>query len=79
MNPRIIFVIALSAFVLLVVCFATIAVLLSCRKAGIPSNAVDPVFTPSINKRSGKPAGYRCGFNLFRMCIDTIFKTICGE
>ncbi|KAI3461007.1 hypothetical protein Pfo_017670 [Paulownia fortunei] len=53
MNPRIIFVIALSAFVLLVVCFATIAILLNCRKAGIPSNAVGPVFTPSINKRSG--------------------------
>ncbi|KAK4441548.1 Receptor-like serine/threonine-protein kinase ALE2 [Sesamum alatum] len=53
MNPRIIFVIALSAFVLLVICFAAIAVLLNCRKAGMPSNAVGPVFTPSINKRSG--------------------------
>ncbi|KAL0437313.1 UNVERIFIED_CONTAM: Receptor-like serine/threonine-protein kinase ALE2 [Sesamum radiatum] len=53
MNPRIIFVITLSAFVLLVICFAAIAVLLNCRKAGVPSNAVGPVFTPSINKRSG--------------------------
>ncbi|KAL0461058.1 UNVERIFIED_CONTAM: Receptor-like serine/threonine-protein kinase ALE2 [Sesamum latifolium] len=53
MNPRIIFVITLSAFVLLVICFAAIAVLLNCRKAGMPSNAVGPVFTPSINKRSG--------------------------
>lgn len=53
MNPRIIIVIALSAFVLLVVCCAAVAVLLKCRKARRPSNAVGPVFTPSMNKRSG--------------------------
>lgn len=53
MSPRVIFVIALSAFVLLVVCCTTVALLLKCRKAGRPSNAVDPVFTSSINKRSG--------------------------
>ncbi|KAH6766679.1 Protein kinase superfamily protein [Perilla frutescens var. hirtella] len=53
MNPRIIIVIALSAFVLLVVCCAAVAVLLKCRNARRPSNAVGPVFTPSMNKRSG--------------------------
>ncbi|KAL2470601.1 Receptor-like serine/threonine-protein kinase ALE2 [Abeliophyllum distichum] len=53
MSPRVIFVIALSAFVLLVVCCTTVALLLKCRKADRPSNAVGPVFTSSINKRSG--------------------------
>ncbi|XP_051143194.1 receptor-like serine/threonine-protein kinase ALE2 isoform X2 [Andrographis paniculata] len=53
MNPRIVFVIALSAFVLLVVCFAAVAIILNCRKARAPSNAVGPVFVPSMNKRSG--------------------------
>lgn len=53
MNPRIIIVIALSAFVLLVVCCAAVTVLLKCRNARRPSNAVGPVFTPSMNKRSG--------------------------
>ncbi|KAI3449843.1 hypothetical protein Pfo_006508 [Paulownia fortunei] len=53
MNPRIIIVIALSVFVLLVVCCAAVAVLLKCRNARRPSNAVGPVFTPSMNKRSG--------------------------
>lgn len=53
MNPRTIFVIALSALVVLVVCFGAVSVLLKCRKVGRPSNAVGPVFTPSINKRSG--------------------------
>ncbi|KAL3828104.1 hypothetical protein ACJIZ3_016906 [Penstemon smallii] len=53
MRPRIIFIIVLSSFVLLVVCCAAVAVLLKCRKAGGPSSAVGPVFTPSINKRSG--------------------------
>ncbi|KAG8370849.1 hypothetical protein BUALT_Bualt13G0026100 [Buddleja alternifolia] len=53
MSPRIIAVITLSAFVLLVVCCATIIVLVSCRKAGKPSNAVGPGFAPYMNKRSG--------------------------
>ncbi|CAI9107521.1 OLC1v1006894C1 [Oldenlandia corymbosa var. corymbosa] len=53
MNPRIIFVIALSALVLLVVCFGALAILLNCRKSGRPSSAVGPVLTPSINKRCG--------------------------
>ncbi|XP_071937847.1 receptor-like serine/threonine-protein kinase ALE2 [Coffea arabica] len=53
MSPRIIFVIALSALVLLVVCCGAAAVLLKCRKAGRPSNAVGPVITPSLNKKSG--------------------------
>lgn len=53
MNPRIIIVIALSAFVLLVVCCAAVAVLLKYRNTRKPSNAVGPVFTPSMNKRMG--------------------------
>ncbi|KAL3531170.1 hypothetical protein ACH5RR_010492 [Cinchona calisaya] len=53
MSPRIIFVIAFSALVVVVVCFGAAAVLLRCRKAGRPSNAVGPVVTPSINKKSG--------------------------
>lgn len=53
MSPRIIFVIALSALVLLVVSCGAVAVLLKCRRAGRPSNSVGPVFTPSINKRCG--------------------------
>ncbi|KAL3645065.1 Receptor-like serine/threonine-protein kinase ale2 [Castilleja foliolosa] len=52
-NPRIIIVIALSAFVLLVVVCAVIAILVKCRTARRPSNAVGPVFTSSTNKRSG--------------------------
>ncbi|KAL1539621.1 Receptor-like serine/threonine-protein kinase ale2 [Salvia divinorum] len=52
-NPRIIIAISLSAFVLLVVCCAALAVLLNCRNSRRPSNAVGPSFTPSMNKRSG--------------------------
>lgn len=53
MSPRIIFVIVLSAVVLVVVSCGAVAVLLKCRRAGRPSNAVGPVFTPSMNKRCG--------------------------
>ncbi|CAI9774406.1 unnamed protein product [Fraxinus pennsylvanica] len=53
MNPQMIFVIALSAFVLLVVCCAAVVILIKCRKSNRPSNTVDPVFTQSTNKRSG--------------------------
>ncbi|KAK6164332.1 hypothetical protein DH2020_001196 [Rehmannia glutinosa] len=53
MNPRIIIVIALSAFVLLVVSCAAVAALIKCRTARRPSNAVGPVLTSSMNKRSG--------------------------
>lgn len=53
MKPRIILVISLSAFVLLVVCCAAVAVLLKCRNTRRPSNAVGPAFTSSMNKRSG--------------------------
>ncbi|XP_042046635.1 receptor-like serine/threonine-protein kinase ALE2 isoform X2 [Salvia splendens] len=53
MKPRIIIVISLSAFVLLVVCCAAVAVLLKCRNTRRPSNAVGPAFTSSMNKRSG--------------------------
>ncbi|KAM7527358.1 hypothetical protein LguiB_030768 [Lonicera macranthoides] len=53
MSPRTIFVIAFSALVVLVVCFAAVFILIKCRKVGRPSNAVGPIFTPSITKRSG--------------------------
>ncbi|KAK9282381.1 hypothetical protein L1049_005298 [Liquidambar formosana] len=53
MNPRTIAIIALSAFVLLLVCIGAIFFLLKWRKVGRPSSAVGPVFTSSINKRSG--------------------------
>ncbi|GER29641.1 protein kinase superfamily protein [Striga asiatica] len=52
-NPRIIVVIVLSAFVLLVVACAAVAVLLKCRTACKPSNDVGAVLTPSMHKRSG--------------------------
>ncbi|KAH6824226.1 Protein kinase superfamily protein [Perilla frutescens var. hirtella] len=53
MNLKIISVIALSTLVLLVVCFAAIAIILNCLTSRIPSNAVESVFTSSINKRHG--------------------------
>ncbi|KAL6516232.1 Receptor-like serine/threonine-protein kinase ale2 [Orobanche gracilis] len=59
-NHRTIIVIALSSFVLLVVACAAIAILLKCRTADRQSNAVGPVFTPSMNKRPGIPAGFVC-------------------
>ncbi|KAL6564554.1 Receptor-like serine/threonine-protein kinase ale2 [Orobanche minor] len=57
MNHRTIIVIALSSFVLLVVACAATAILLKCRTAHRQSNAIGPVFTPSMNKRPGIPAG----------------------
>lgn len=65
LTHQMVFVIVSSAFVLMIVCFATIAVILSCRKSCIPSNTGESVFASSINKRSGKPACYSCGFNLY--------------
>ncbi|CAA2934070.1 receptor-like serine/threonine-protein kinase ALE2 [Olea europaea var. sylvestris] len=53
MNPQMIFVIALSAFVLLVVCCVTVVILMKCRKSSRPSNAVGPIYPPSTNKRYG--------------------------
>nr|TKS12142.1 receptor-like serine/threonine-protein kinase ALE2 [Populus alba] len=53
MNLRTITTIALSAFVVLVVCIGAIAVVVKWRKSGRPSSAVGPAFTSSINKRSG--------------------------
>lgn len=77
MNPRIIIVIALSAFVLLVVCCAAVTVLLKCRKARRPSNAVGPVFTPSMNKRSGM---FSCFLHL-QNCQEIVymFWMSCGK
>ncbi|PSR89722.1 Receptor-like serine/threonine-protein kinase [Actinidia chinensis var. chinensis] len=57
MSARLIFVITLSALVLLVVCCGAISILLRWRRVGRPSDAVGPVFTPSTNKRPGKLAG----------------------
>ncbi|XP_047311006.1 receptor-like serine/threonine-protein kinase ALE2 [Impatiens glandulifera] len=51
-NPGTIFIIALSGVVLLVVCIGAVAVLLKWR-AGMSSNVIGPVFTPSFNKRHG--------------------------
>ncbi|KAJ6403669.1 hypothetical protein OIU84_011966 [Salix udensis] len=53
MNLRTIATIALSAFVVLLVCTGAIAVVVKWRKSGRPSSAVGPTFTSSINKRSG--------------------------
>ncbi|XP_059297372.1 receptor-like serine/threonine-protein kinase ALE2 [Lycium ferocissimum] len=57
MNPRFVFLIASSALVLLVVCCGALVVILKCRRTGRPSNAVGPVFTSSMHKRSGKGIG----------------------
>ncbi|KAL4558613.1 hypothetical protein LXL04_036814 [Taraxacum kok-saghyz] len=53
MNPKTIFVITLSAVVLLVVCLAAISVFLKYRKIGRSSTAVGPVFTTPTTKRRG--------------------------
>ncbi|XP_031122365.1 receptor-like serine/threonine-protein kinase ALE2 isoform X2 [Ipomoea triloba] len=53
MSPRLIFLIASSALILLVIVCGAFAILLKCRRPGRPSSAVGPVFVPAINKRSG--------------------------
>lgn len=53
MSPRIIVIIALSAFVILLVFIGAVFCLVKWRKVRKPSSAVGPVFTSSINKRSG--------------------------
>ncbi|XAR58687.1 Non-specific serine/threonine protein kinase [Bertholletia excelsa] len=53
MNTRTIFIIALSALVVLMVFCGAVCILLRWRKVGRPSNAVGPVFAPSNIKRSG--------------------------
>ncbi|XP_057964086.1 receptor-like serine/threonine-protein kinase ALE2 isoform X2 [Malania oleifera] len=53
MNFRTIAIIALSGFVLLFVCVGAVSVLIKWRKVRRPSSAVGPVFTSSMNKRSG--------------------------
>lgn len=54
MNPKTIFVIILSAVVLLVVFCAAISVFVKYRKIGRSSNAVGPAFTTPTSKRRGK-------------------------
>ncbi|GKU86177.1 hypothetical protein SLEP1_g735 [Rubroshorea leprosula] len=53
MNLRIIAIIALSAFVLILVLIGSISVFIKWRKVGRPSNAVGPAVASSLNKRSG--------------------------
>ncbi|XP_044492674.1 receptor-like serine/threonine-protein kinase ALE2 isoform X6 [Mangifera indica] len=53
MNLRTICIIALSAFVVLLVSIGAISILVKWRKARRPSSAVRPAFASSINKRSG--------------------------
>ena len=60
LNPRTIAIIALSGFVLVLVCIGAISIVLKWRKIGRPSNAVGPVFTSSINKRSGTFLSFQC-------------------
>lgn len=50
LSSKVVFVIVFSALVLLVACFAAIAVFMKWRKAKKLSNAIGPVFTPSIKK-----------------------------
>lgn len=54
MNLRTIAIIALSAFVLVLVFVGAISILIRWRKTRRPSSAVGPAFTSSVNKRSGK-------------------------
>ncbi|KAJ4728364.1 Kinase family protein [Melia azedarach] len=53
MNLRTIAIIALSAFVLVLVFVGAISILIRWRKTRRPSSAVGPAFTSSVNKRSG--------------------------
>lgn len=54
MNVKTIAIIALSAFVVLLVFIGALSIFFKWRKVGRPSSAVGPVFTSSINKRSGE-------------------------
>ncbi|KAK4272982.1 hypothetical protein QN277_021460 [Acacia crassicarpa] len=53
MNLRTIVIIALSAFVLMLVLIGALSIVLKWRRIRRPSSAVGPAFTSSINKRSG--------------------------
>ncbi|KAG8641865.1 hypothetical protein MANES_12G039400v8 [Manihot esculenta] len=53
MNLRTIAIIALSAFVVLLVFIGAVFIFIRWRNFGRPSSAVGPTFTSSINKRSG--------------------------
>lgn len=76
MNLLMIFVIALSAVVLLVVCFATTAILLNCRMHCLPSNTVESALASSLNKRFGKLACYSSGLTCPALVL---MKMICGS
>lgn len=64
LNSKTIFVIVFSALVLLVVCCAAIFLLIKWRKSRKASNAIGPVFTPSINKKTG---------NVLWICYEDLF------
>ncbi|GAV74161.1 Pkinase_Tyr domain-containing protein [Cephalotus follicularis] len=53
MSLRTIIIIALSAFVVLLVFIGAVSIAIRWRKVGRPSNAVGPAFPSSVNKRSG--------------------------
>lgn len=60
MNTRTIAIIALSAFVLLLVILGAISILIKWRKVGRPSSAVGPARESSLHKRSGKYVAFQC-------------------
>ena len=60
MNVRTIAIIALSAFVLLLVLLGAISLFIKWRKVANPSSVVGPGFGSSIHKRSGKTIGFLC-------------------
>ncbi|KAG7011302.1 Receptor-like serine/threonine-protein kinase ALE2 [Cucurbita argyrosperma subsp. argyrosperma] len=57
MSIKTIGIISLSAFVVLLVFIGALSIFFKWRKVGRPSSAVGPVFTSSINKRSGLGSG----------------------
>lgn len=62
MDRKTIFVIALSAVVLLIVFCAAVAVFIKYKKICKSSDAVCPDFTSSTNKRCGKHVPSICNF-----------------
>ena len=54
MSAKVVFVIVFSALVLLVACVAAVSIVIKWKRVRNASNAVGPVFAPSINKKAGK-------------------------
>ena len=61
MNLRTIVIIALSAFVLMMVLIGAFFIVLKWKRIRRPSSAVGPAFTSSINKQSGKICNFFLG------------------